>query len=50
MITPEEFTRAEAMSMGAFYEDALTLEDVLDEQEIMQLIELGVDVTGYADK
>lgn len=50
MMQTEEFSREEAISMGAFYEDALALEDVLDDQEIMQLIELGVDVTGYADK
>lgn len=50
MSQPEEFTREEAMAMGAFREDALELEDVLDDQEIMQLIEMGVDITGYADK
>lgn len=50
MIQTEEFTREEAMAIGAFREDALELEDVLDDQEIMQLIEMGVDITGYADK
>lgn len=50
MIQTEEFTREEVMAMGAFREDALELEDVLDDQEIMQLIEMGVDITGYADK
>lgn len=50
MIQTEEFTREEAMAMGTFREDALALEDVLDDQEIMQLIEMGVDITGYADK
>lgn len=50
MIQTEEFIREEAMAMGAFREDALELEDVLDDQEIMQLIEMGVDITGYADK
>lgn len=50
MIQSEEFTREEAIAMGAFREDALELEDVLDDQEIMQLIEMGVDITGYADK
>lgn len=45
----EEFTRAEAEAMGAFREDALSLEDVLEDQEILQLIEMGVDVTGGAD-
>lgn len=50
MIQTEEFTREEAMAMGVFREDALALEDVLDDQEIMQLIEMGVDITGYADK
>ena len=50
MIQTEEFTREESMAMGASREDALELEDVLDDQEIMQLIEMGVDITGYADK
>lgn len=50
MIQSEEFTREEAMAMGALREDVLELEDVLDDQEIMQLIEMGVDITGYADK
>lgn len=30
---PEEFTREEALAMGAFYEDALTLEDILEDLE-----------------
>lgn len=46
MITPEEFTRAEAMAMGAFREDALSSEDVLEGQEILDRIERGEDVTG----
>lgn len=49
MITSEEFTREEAMAMGAFHEEALSLEDVLEDQEILHLIEMGVDVTGGAD-
>lgn len=41
----ESFSRAEAEAMGAFHEDALSLEDVLDDQDIVELIEQGVDVT-----
>ena len=33
MSQPEEFTREEAMAMGAFREDALTLEDILEDIE-----------------
>lgn len=46
MITPEEFTRAEAIAMGAFREGALSAEDVLEDQEILDRIERGEDVTG----
>lgn len=49
MINGEEFTREEAMAMGAFREEALSLEDVLEDQEIMQLVEMGVDITGGPD-
>lgn len=42
----EQYTREQAEAMGAFYEDALTLEDVLDDQEILDRIERGEDVTG----
>lgn len=45
MITAEEFTRAEAMAMGAFRESALSLEDVLEDQEILECVERGEDVT-----
>lgn len=46
MIEPEEFTRAEAMAMGAFREDALSFEDILGDQEILEHIERGEDITG----
>lgn len=42
----EQYTREQAKAMGAFHEDALTLEDVLDDQEILDRIERGEDVTG----
>lgn len=42
----EQYTREQAEAMGAFNEDALTLEDVLDDQEILDRIERGEDVTG----
>lgn len=45
MITPEEFTHAEARVMGAFRESALSLEDVLEDQEILECVERGEDVT-----
>lgn len=45
MIEPEEFTRAEAMAMGASREDALSLEDVLEDRETLERIERGEDVT-----
>lgn len=41
----ESFSRAEAEAIGAFCEDALSLEDVLDDQDIVELIEQGVDIT-----
>lgn len=41
----ESFSRAEAEAIGASYEDALSLEDVLDDQDIVELIEQGVDIT-----
>lgn len=41
----EQYTREQAEAMGAFHEDALTLEDVLDDQEILDRIECGEDVT-----
>lgn len=41
----EQYTREQAEAMGAFLEDALTLEDVLDDQEILDRIERGEDVT-----
>lgn len=50
MKEPESFSRKEAEAMGAFLEDALTIEDVLEDQEILELIEKGVDVTGHADE
>lgn len=46
MIEPEEFTSEEAMAMGAFHEDALSLEDILGDQEIIERIERGEDITG----
>lgn len=46
MIEPEEFTSDEAMAMGAFHEDALSLEDILDDQEVLEHIERGEDITG----
>ena len=46
MITPEEFTHDEARVMGAFRESALSLEDALEDQEILERIERGEDVTG----
>lgn len=49
MTAPEKFTREEAMVMGAFREDALSLEDVLEDQEIQERIERGEDITGGAD-
>lgn len=42
----EQYTREQAEAMGAFHEDALMLEDVLDDQEILDRIERGEDVTG----
>ena len=45
MIEPEKFTRAEARAMGAVRESALSLEDVLEDQEILECIERGEDVT-----
>lgn len=42
----EQYTREQAEAMGAFHEDALTLEDVLDDQKILDRIERGEDVTG----
>lgn len=45
MMPAESFSRAEAEAMGAFHEDALSLEDVLEDQDILELIEQGVDVT-----
>lgn len=41
----EQYTREQAEAMGAFHEDALRLEDVLDDQEILDRIERGEDVT-----
>lgn len=41
----EQYTREQAEAMGAFHEDALTLEDILDDQEILDRIERGEDVT-----
>ena len=41
----QQYTREQAEAMGAFHEDALTLEDVLDDQEILDRIERGEDVT-----
>lgn len=41
----EQYTREQAEAMGAFHEDALTLEDVLDDQEILDRIEREEDVT-----
>ena len=41
----EQYTREQAEAMGAFHEDALTVEDVLDDQEILDRIERGEDVT-----
>lgn len=41
----EQYTREQAEAMGSFHEDALTLEDVLDDQEILDRIERGEDVT-----
>ena len=41
----EQYTHEQAEAMGAFHEDALTLEDVLDDQEILDRIERGEDVT-----
>lgn len=41
----EQYTREQAEAMGAFHEDALTLKDVLDDQEILDRIERGEDVT-----
>lgn len=49
MKAPEEFTREEAMAMGAFREGALSLEDVLEDQEIQERIERGEDITGGPD-
>lgn len=46
MITPEEFTRAEAIAMGAFREGALSAEDVLEDQEVLERIEHGEDVSA----
>ena len=45
MIQPEEFTHEEAVAMGALHEDALSLEDILGDQETLERIERGEDVT-----
>ena len=49
MTVPEEFTREEAMAIGAFREDVLSIEDVLEDQEIQDRIERGEDITGGPD-
>lgn len=49
MIAPEEFTPDEAMAMGAFHEDALSLEDVLEDQEFEEALERVEDITGGSD-
>ena len=46
MIEPEEFTSEEAIAMGAFHEDALSLEDILGDQEIIERIERGENIAG----
>lgn len=49
MITPEEFTRDEAMAMGAFREEALLLEDVLEDQKIQTRMEHGEEAASGSD-
>lgn len=46
----EELTREEAMSVGAFREDALSLEDVLEDQKIQERLERGEDITDDPDE
>lgn len=49
MIAPEEFARDQAMAMGAFREDALSLEDVLEDQKLQELLERGEDISSGPD-
>ena len=50
MIAPEEFAHDQAMAMGAFREDALSLEDVLEDQKVQELLEREEDITSGSDE